>query len=190
MSTQTTAPARMLDAKAFMSILNSRITIKTDNVGQQVLLAVQGNGTFLPKGHKYTVNGTDRENQFDRTIYNLRANSQLSMLRDENKQLLSDAIKAESAGNTEEAHKLFNDYLNAIQVSFSVIEPSSRKFASGDMVTAVVGEAISEAGSKQLVVNDVRYKAPVTLTKTTFDITDLINSEEGADVFTKPAVTA
>lgn len=187
MSTQT---QRIIDAKAFMSILNSRVTLKTDHAGQQVLLAVQGNGTFLPKGHKYSVGTEGRENMFDRTIYNVRANSQLSMLREENKQLLSDALKAESAGDTEKAQELFNQYLNAVQISFSVIEPSSRKFASGDACTAMVAVTDTKENGQQIVINDVRYKAPTTVAKTTFDITDLISSEEGSSVFTKPAVTA
>lgn len=161
-----------------MAILNSRKTLKRDHIGQQVQLAIQGNGTFLPQGHKYTVAGSARVNEFDRTIYNLKANSSLSMQRAENKQLLSEALKAESAGDMEKATELFNDYLNAVQVSFSVIEPSSRRFASGDMVTAIVAEAIGkDSDVPQLVVNDVRYKAPVTVEATKFDITELIAEE-------------
>lgn len=187
MSTQN---ARLIDAKAFMAILNSRTTLKTTDEGTKAVLTVQGNGTFLPKGHKYSVGTDARENMFDRTIYNLKANSQLSMLRDENKKLLASAMQAETAGNVEEASKLFNEYLNAIQVSFSVIEPSTRKYQSGDDVKAKVAIADTKENGKQLVVNEVTYMAPVTLAKTKFDITDLIGSEEGASVFSKPAVTA
>lgn len=193
MSTQSSG--RIIDQAAFLNILNSRKTLKTSHVGLQVILAIQGIGTFLPKGHKYAANGVDRENQFDRTIYNLKANSQLSMMRDENKQLLSAAMKADSAGNVEDSTKLFNEYLNNVQVSFSVIEPSQRKFASGDMVTAIVAEAIAQGTeAKQLVVNDVRYKAPTSVEATKFDITDLIASEEGTEAFagegTKVGATA
>lgn len=177
MSTQQ----RQIDDKAFINILNSRKTLKISHVGLQVLLAIQGIGQFLAKGHKYTVGGEERTNEFDRTIYNVKANSQLSMMRAENKQLLSDAMKAQAEGRPDDATALFNQYLNAVQVSFSVIEPSSRKFESGDMVTAVVAEVESKAGDKQIAVNDVRYKAPANVEATKFDITALIGTEEGAE---------
>lgn len=177
MASENSSAKRTIDQSAFMAILNSRKTIARTHIGLQVLLAVQGTGTFLPKGHKYTVNGKERENEFDRTIYNLRANSQISMQRDENRKLVADAMKAESAGDVDKATELYNQYLNNVQVSFSVVERggTSRQFASGDMVTAVVAESTNvDTGSTQLVVNDVRYKAPATIESAKFDITELV----------------
>lgn len=170
----TTTNRRKLDSKAFLAILNSRKTIKVSHAGQQVLLSVQGEGQFLPKGHKYSVAGEERENEFDRTIYNLKANSAISMQSAENRELLKKAMQAESAAEVDDADELFNEYLNAIQVSFSVIEPSPRKFASGDQVTAVIAEVETKAGNKQLVVNDVRYKAPTQVEATKFEVSDLM----------------
>ena len=172
MSTQTTQ--RKLDSKAFLAILNSRKTVKPTHVGMQVLLAVQGNGQFLPKGHKYTVAGEERENEFDRTIYNAKANSALSMARADFRTILADAFKAESAGDVDKASELFNAYLNSVQMSFSVIEPSTRKFASGDAITAMIAMVDTKAGEQQIVLNDVRYKAPTTVEDTKFEISDLI----------------
>lgn len=169
---------RLIDTKGFMAILNKRKTLKTTHVGAQVVLTVQGTGQFLPKGYKYPGPSGITENQFDRTIYNLLANSQLSMLRPENAEILKNAIKAESAGDMEAATELFNEYLNSIQVSFSVIEPSNRKFNSGDQVTAVVAEVANSAGVNQIVVNDVRYKAPVNVEATTFVLADLLGIDD------------
>lgn len=176
----TTIGRRLIDMKSMLQILNKRKTVTTNHVGQQVVLAVQGNGQFLAKGFQYpSPDGKGMtENQFDRTIYNLQANSQLSMQRAESKAILTEALKAENAGDSATAHDLFNDYLNAVQVSFSVIEnagSTSRKFASGDQVTAVVDQTVGRSGLPQLVVNDVRYKAPVTIAAKAFDVSDLID---------------
>lgn len=183
-STGASTTRRLIDTKGFMAILNKRKTLKTTHIGAQVVLTVQGTGQFLPKGYQYAGPTGARENMFDRTIYNLQANSQLSMLRPETKKILNEAIKAESAGDMETATDLFNEYLNAIQVSFSVIEPSNRKFNSGDMVTAVVADVLAASGERQLVVNDVRYKAPLNVEATAFELSDLLFEEE------VPAVTA
>lgn len=166
---------RLIDTKAMINILNKRKTVTVNHVGHQIVLTVQGDGQFLPKGFQSATATGITENQFDRTIYNLQANSQLSMLRKENKTILADALKAESAGDMQAAHDLFNDYLNGVQISFSVIEPSSRRFASGDMVTAVVDRVVSKAGLDQIVVNDVRYKAPVNIAAVKFELSDLLD---------------
>lgn len=182
----TSAPTtnrRTLDATAAMNILNSRKTLTTKLIGEQIVLSVSGNGQFLPAGFEYSGPGGVTTNQFDRTIYNLRANSQLSMLRKETKQLLASAMKAQSAGDTEAASQLFNDWLNTVQISFSVIERgSSRPFATGDMVTAVVAEVTNKAGERQLVVNDVRYKAPTQVESIKFELSDLLDiSDDDVD---------
>lgn len=176
-TTSASTTRRVIDTKGFMAILNKRKTLKTTHIGAQVVLTVQGTGQFLPKGYKYAGPAGVTENQFDRTIYNLLANSQLSMLRPENAEILKNAIKAESAGDMDKATELFNEYLNSIQISFSVIEPSNRKFNSGDQVTAVVAEATNAADQRQIVVNDVRYKAPVNVEATTFALADLLLKE-------------
>src|SRR5882762_5833458 len=92
---------RLIDNAGFFAILNKRKTLKLDHVGQQIILSVQGNGQFLAKGFAYTGPKGATENQFDRWIYNLQANSALSMQRAENKAILIEAMKAESAGDME-----------------------------------------------------------------------------------------
>lgn len=165
---------RVIDSKAAIAIINKRSTLKVSDAGQLMQFIVQGNGQFLPKGHKYTANGTDRENQFDRTIYNLRANSAIAMAA--NKSLFTDALKAESAAETSKAHDLFNEYLNKIQISFSVIEPSTRKFTNGSVVRAIVETAINAANEQAIVVNDVSEVRATTAAKTTFSVEDLMEA--------------
>lgn len=184
-SAATSSNRRVIDTKAFMAILNKRITLKPDHIGQQVVLAVQGNGQFLPKGYQYPdPSGTGMsENLFDRWIYNLRANSSLLMALPANRQLLAEAIKAESAGDMETATDLFNEYLNAVQFSFSVIDnPGSTraKFTSGDQVKATVVEVTTARGERRIVVNDVTLKPAVVLTAATFSLSDLIGVDEDA----------
>lgn len=187
MSTTTTAPtstatvpnaqpARLIDFAGMLNILNSRLTLKPEHIGQQVLLSVMGKGQFLPAGFQYAGPMGATENQFNRWIYNLKANSAYSLTRKENRELLKEALKLESAGDVAGATDLYNDYLNAVQISFSVIDrgTSPQKLAAGDMVTAIVAEVATKAGEKQIVVNDVRYKAPTQVVATKFAVTDLI----------------
>lgn len=177
MQAAPTAPVvngRLLDSKTTIAILNKRITVTRNHIGSSLRLTIQGTGQFLPQGHKYTVGDEARENKFDRTIYNLRASS--ADLMKSNKPLFTEAMKAESAGDVNKSHDLFNAYLNAVQLSFSVIEPSSRTFSNGDDVKARIQLAVSLAGTESLQVEDVSYIAPVAVRATKFDITDLIEA--------------
>jgi cold shock CspA family protein len=163
-----------IDATRAMAIINSRLPISRQHINQQVVLQVQGSGTYQ-SATEQEARTPGRSQYFDQYIHNLKANSTEAMGRAENKAILKAAMEAEAAGNSGEASKLFNDYLNAIQVSFSVISRSGvRKLEDGDMVTCVVEEADTKAGHKALVVSNVRYKAPAAVEKVKFSITDLL----------------
>lgn len=190
--TQTTAPSATqrplvvnangqtiqgIDSKTAIAIINKRATLKMGDAGLNVQLIIQGKGQHLAKGHKYSVNGVDRENGFDRTIYNLRANSAIAMAA--NKTLFTDALKAESAGETQKAHELFNEYLNVIQISFSVIENglgTERRFDDGDVVKAIVGTAVNASGATAIIVDNVREVAAVAIAPTKFSVDDLMEA--------------
>ena len=177
--TQVTVPTsagstRLIDSKSAIAILNRRTTVTPAHVGSSIKLQIQGTGQFLSKGHKYVVGGIESANAFDRTIYNLKASSSLLMAF--NKPLFTQAMKAESAGDTQAAHDLFNEYLNSVQLSFSVIEPSSRKFNSGDDVKAHVQMVVGKSGNQSLQVDNVSYIAPIAIAATKFDVTDLIEA--------------
>lgn len=168
---------RAIDNAGFLNILNSRKTLKLAHVGEQKILSVQGTPQFLAKGFAYTGPKGATENQFDRYIVNVAANSAMSMQRAENKQILMEAMKAESAGDMETATDLYNDFLNAIQMSFSVIvNPGrdARKFESGDLVKATIDLVDTASGTKQIVLQSVRYMAPTVVEATKFTVTDLL----------------
>lgn len=166
-----------LDAERTIQIINSRITVKPTDVGSTLLFTIQGDPTFLQQGHKYSVAGEERENQFDRYIYNVRASSALAMTSAEGKKLFTDAMKAESDGDVQKAHELFNAYLNFVQLSFSVISNGrTQPMHRGDDVKARVIEAVSKAGNRSIQLEDVFYVAPKTAAKATFSVTDLIEA--------------
>ena len=168
--------ARTIDTAAFMAILNKRITLKPANAGEQHTLTIQGTPQFLAKGYQYPGPTGMTENQFDRTIYNVRANSALKMADPANRLILADAIKAESAGDMDTATELFNKYLNAVQLSFSVIErPGTVKFVRGNQVIATVELVDTKSGAKALVLNDVSLKPAIVAAPTKFDLSDLID---------------
>lgn len=138
---------------------------------------IQGNGTFVSAAQQ-EIDNPGQKAYFDKYIYNLKANSLEAAHRKENRQLLAAAIVAEGKGETEKADELYNQWLNACQISFNQIADRGRKLQDGDMVTAIIGLADTKAGHKAVVVNDVRYKAPVSVEKVKFDITDLFSDED------------
>lgn len=179
--TVSTNGRRLIDAAGALAIFNSRKTLTTKLIGEPVTLRVASDGQFLPQGFAYDGAAGATVNAFDRTIYNLKANSQLSALRKENKQLFMSAMKAESAGDRQLAHDLFNEWLNNVQISFSVIEPSSRVFHRGDYVVCEVAEVTSKSGERQLVVNDVQAKTITAPASIKFELSDFMDSEESDD---------
>lgn len=171
----------LIDAQRTISIINSRLPISRTHVGSQVSLQVQGSGTFLSASEQESKTPGQKA-YFDKYIHNLKANSTEAMSRKENRALLNSAMQAEAEGNVEEADNLFNQYLNAIQVSFNMIaQDGRRKFEDGDMVTAIIAEVDTKAGHKALAVENVRYKAPVVIEKQKFSITDLLGEEAPAE---------
>jgi hypothetical protein len=163
---------RTIDATGYLNIRNKRVTITPSHVGQQVQLQVQGNGTFIPKG-MVLPSGI---NQFDKTIYNLRASSALKLADATLKGVLLAAMKAEAAGDAPKADELFNQHLNGIQLSFSIIEngTGTRKFQSGDMVKGIVASATNKDGVSNLVINDVSFVAPTIVEAKKFDMDALL----------------
>lgn len=185
MSTVTTA--RIIDKVAMTQILNSRKTITKANVNEQVRAFIQGAGTFQSADEQRAADvkagKPEAKQYFDKYIYNLKVNSQEAVSRRENKMLLMLAWSEESAGNKELASEIYNRYLNAVQVSFNIIaRPGQRKLEDGDEVTCVIEEAVTKEGHIALVVNNVKYKAPVALAKITYGETDLVEDFDATEL--------
>ena len=175
---------RLLDFKAAMAVVNSRVTLGTAQVGTQVLLTVQGKGTFLPKDEA-------KNRKFDSYLHNVSANDGLALARRENKLLFTQAMKAETAGNAVEADKLFNKWLNAVQISFDQIVDRGHRFSSGEKITATVAEWTAKAGHQCIVIREVRYKAPVAVEAIKHDMSSfLLDDEETPAEQTAPGAEA
>lgn len=120
--------SRQMNMASVKGIMNKRILIPATAEGKTYLFTVQGNGNVIDvknKDGELVQSIVEPGTVLQKTIFNTRANSALAMGLDINKQLLKDAVAAERAGDTAKAHELFNAYLNAVQISFSVLHPSS-----------------------------------------------------------------
>lgn len=113
-----------LDCKAAQKILGSRamVTLKDAQLGKTVQFNIQGNGNTIPMLNKDGVHVVDSNGlPLYKTIYGVKANSQIAMMNPLNKDLFRQALAAETAGDMDEAHKLYNKYLNKVQVSFNIV---------------------------------------------------------------------
>lgn len=192
MATQTNV--RLLDAKATQSIIASRAIVRATQDGDTVRFHIQGNGNLIPvttrEGAQVMAAGTDNI-PLTKTIYGVKANSHIAMLNPNNQKLLREAMQAETAGEMDDASKLFNQYLNKIQVSFSVIHNPGRKtvqFYNQQLVEGEVRVITTENGSL-ITMENTRPVAVAKLAQTrNFELADLMGlSEDGPkaeDVFT------
>lgn len=192
MATQTNV--RLLDAKATQSIIASRAIVRATQDGDTVRFHIQGNGNLIPvttrEGAQVMAAGTDNI-PLTKTIYGVKANSHIAMLNPNNQKLLREAMQAETAGEMDDASKLFNQYLNKIQVSFSVIHNPGRRavqFYDRQLVEGEVRVITTENGSL-ITMENARPVAVAKLAQTrNFELADLMGlSEEGPkaeDVFT------
>lgn len=163
-----------IDATRAVGILNSRTPVSMDHAGNQVSLFIQGKGTFQSAAQQEAATPGQKQ-YFDKYIYNLKANSTEAMSRPEVKAIFAEAMKAETAGDTEKADELFNEYLNGVQISFNVIANAGvRRFEDGNQVTAIVGTASTKAGHTAVVVSNVKYKAPLVIESRKFTIEELM----------------
>jgi hypothetical protein len=156
------------------TINKKRKTLKLSHVGEQVTLTISGDrdgnaGTFIA--------ADPAKNQpFDKIVYSVRASSILKMSNPANRELFTKGVQAESAGNLEEAHEYYQQYLNAIQMSFNVIAGRGRQYRKGDAIKAKLILVDTKSGSKALALDEVEYQAPIQVEATEFDVTDLIST--------------
>ena len=180
-----TTSRQLIDSKRAISILNSRKAIGKQHVeGAKVLLEVQSVSLLTADQIRESDVKRAREPRsqyFDTYIINLKANSIEAISRKENKALFTEAMKAESAGEQEKADELFNQWLNACQISFNMIaNANTRKYEKGDEVKCKISEVDTEAGHKAIIVKSMDYVSPVAVADVKFDITDLLAVETPA----------
>ena len=177
----TTVSTEVMSFDRFLQILNSRKPVRNEYIGQGPIkgFEIQGQGQFLAKGHTYTVGTEERTNEFNRTIYNLKANNPYEMAKPELKALLKDAMDKDAAGDKEGASELFREYLNKVQMSFSVIENergTTARYHDKQDVICHFDVVDTKAGEKQIAVTKVTAQEAIAAGKAIkYDVSDLIS---------------
>lgn len=176
MSTNT----RLLGSSAVKSIMSKRITIPALAVGKRVRMLVQGDGNVIDVKTKdgelvmSTIPGQEGI-VLQKKIFNTKANSGLALTNPRNRQFVIDGLKAEKAGKPAEAHDLFNAYLNAAQISFGVLLPSTvaDKLHNGDEIAATVIQIDTDNGSLLTIdPSTISVLEPEVFGTTTFELDD------------------
>lgn len=180
-----------LTAAIAQNMIASRAIVKLTDVDQTRRFHIRGTGNIIPVTNRDGAPVLDQQSgqPLTKIIYGIKANSHVAMLNTRNREILKAAMLAETAGNVEEAHTLFNDYLNKIQVSFSVILNPGRKqpnFMDGQLVEGEIALITTDNG-QLLTVNNVRAVAVEKLAATpAFSLNDLMGITESIkpeDVF-------
>ncbi len=176
-----------LDCKAVRNILGSRamVTVQQAQQGITVKFNIQGNGNTIPMLDKNGVHVQDERTgqPLYKTIYGVKANSQIAMMNQLNKDLFKEAMQAETAGDMDKAHTLYNKYLNKVQVSFNVVVAPGRKtptFRDKQLVEGDI-ELITTENGQLITMKNVIAAAVERLGKTpTFSLEELmgISAEE------------
>lgn len=182
----STTNSFQLTAQTVQNIIASRSIVKLQQaqMGDTVRFHIQGNGFTLPVTDKTGAQVLDRQTQqpLFKTIYGVKANSHVAMMNPLNREILTNAMKAETAGNVEEAHTLYNQYLNKIQVSFSVVLNHNRVNPSFYDKQLVEGECqlITTENGSLITMQNVRGAAVAKLAKTPeFSLADLMSISDG-----------
>ena len=172
-------------------MIASRAIVKLTDVDQTRRFHIRGAGNIIAMLDKNKQPVLDRQTgqPLTKMIYNIKANSHVAMLNPRNQEILRTAVGAESEGDEEAAHNAFNDYLNKIQVSFSVVLNPGRKqptFSDGQLVEGEIALITTDNG-QLLTVDNVRAVAVEKLGQTDkFSLEDLMGISESIkpeDVF-------
>lgn len=151
MSTQN---ARLLDSKSVQSIMSKRKPLKATDAGENIVLTIKGDGNVIDVTNKDGDLVTSTIAGFEGTvlqkkIFNTNFASQIAMNNPRARQFMIDGLKAEKAGDLQKAHELYNNYLNATQVSFGLLLPSATAdlLRKGSRIAAEVIVVTTENGS-------------------------------------------
>lgn len=147
----TNKQRQSIDSKRAMAFFNSRGLVKVAHVGKRFKFFVSTNGNIIDVTDKEG-NMVREINNADvvlrKKIFNIKANSEAAVLAAPNAQLRRDALAAEKAGDAEKASELFNQFLNKVQFSFSVLSTSKLfdTLTGGMEITAEVQEVVTDNG--------------------------------------------
>jgi len=199
-----TTEQRPMTRSSVNSIMKKRIAIPTDAVGHKVKFTIDGNGNVQDVKNKAgelvisTIAGYEGT-VLQKKIFNLKAYWTSALTNERNRQFLKDAILAEKAGDTQKASELYRQFLNATQMSFGILLPSSvaDRLAKGVEISATVEKVTTENGSLLTIdASTISIIEPKVYGTTSFDSDDIdaeILAEEeaaAAAASTKPLTAA
>lgn len=178
------AQTQLMNKQSVANIMNKRTPVSEQHVGKKVVLEVQGSGT--------TIDVTDKDGAMvvskttgdilRKTIFNCKATSGIAMKNERNIQLYVDACAAEKAGDAQGAHELFRAFLNATQLSFSVLLPSGAadKLANGVDFAGKIQRIDTDNGSLLTVdQSSIAVREPEVITDSVnFDMSAYLPKED------------
>lgn len=175
----STTPQRQINGASVNQIMRKRNSLPVAMVGKKVVFTVQGDGNIIDvldregKVVLSTIKGQEGI-VLQKKIFNLKANSELALRNERTIGYLKDGAIAEKAGDADKAHELFNNFLNATQVSFGIILPSAIADALGNGVdiAATVIQVDTPNGSLLTIdPSTIMVKQPEVLDHgTSFDV--------------------
>lgn len=189
------ANGRLINSQSVKSIMSKRTLIPESAIGKRTVLTVQGNGNVIDvrnKAGEFISSVVDPNLVFQKKIFNCKAVSGIAMANPRNQQLLRDAIAAERSGDAEKASGLFNDFLNAVQLSFSIPLPSAKadKISDGVEIAGLIEKVTTENGSLLTVdASTISVVEPERYGSVNFNMDDFLPKEEKPETEETPAQT-
>lgn len=185
MSTQNTGSLQ-LTAQIVQNMISSRAIVRLSDVGQTKRFHIRGNGNIIAvttRDGAQVMSSSNPNQPLVKKIFNIQANSHVAMLNERNRAILREAMQAESVGDMELAHSKFNEYLNRIQVSFSVIlnaRGDNAEFYNKQLVEGEI-ELVTTDNGQLLTISNARAVRVEKLAATpAFTLSDLMGLEAPA----------
>jgi hypothetical protein len=189
----------VLNRKMVESRMNRLGLVDDSMVGKKYMFTVRGNGTVIDvknKAGEYVQSVVEPGTVFQTRIFNLDAKSAIALKNPANHALAATGLAAERAGNYAEAHEKYQDFLNAVRLSFNIPTTSRIVDRLGDQVDieARVIKITTENGSLLTIdPTTIRVIEPEVLPTSTwsFDVlepkTEEPKSEKSAEKLLKTA---
>lgn len=192
--------SRQLNLASVKQIMNKRSMVPASAVGKKGTFTIQSDGNVIDVKNtagELVQSITEPGMVLRKRIFNVKANSGIAITNPRNLEILRAGMAAEKAGDAEEAHKQFNAYLNATQISFGILLPHrmERSLGNGVEIAARVQLITTEAGSLLTLDPDtISLVVAEVYGSTTFDVDALLGTsatpaEGAAPVVAAEAVT-
>lgn len=177
--------SQVFTIKSLETIFNKRKMATQALVGRKVQFIIQGNGNVidvLDKAGNPVPSITDGS-ILQKKIFNVRANSEVAVKNQRSRDLLAQIKIANKAGDANKVDELVREYLNKVQLSFSVLSGTSLfdnpDLQNGAEISATLQQVDTENGSLlTLDASTLSVMAPATLSDSKFTM-DLEDDDHG-----------